>query len=112
MRAAAQGKDHERIASDVDLICQAIRRRALLQFLYDNRVRVVASYCCGVSARGVDVLRAVQVRGESASGGMGFGKLWSIEKITGLRMLDETFTPDDPDYNPTDTAMAKIHCGI
>ena len=112
MKATAQAKDHERIASDVSLICQAIRRRALLEFLYDDRMRVVAPYCCGVSARGVDVLRAVQVRGESASGGLGFGKLWSIEKIEGLRMLSETFTPDDLDYNPRDRAMTKIYCGI
>jgi hypothetical protein len=96
----------------VNLICEAIRRRALLEFLYNNRLRVVAPYCCGVSARGADVLRAVQVRGESASGGFGFGKLWSVDKIADLRVLDEAFTPGDPDYNPTDRAMIKTYCGL
>jgi hypothetical protein len=94
------------------LICEAIRKRALLEFLYHNRRRVVAPYCCGVSTRGVEVLRAVQVRGESASGGMGFGKLWTVADIVDLRMLDEAFTPDDPDYNPQDRAMTTIYCGI
>ncbi|MDB6012149.1 MAG: hypothetical protein JWL65_4399, partial [Gammaproteobacteria bacterium] len=47
--------------SSVELICEAIRKRALLEFLYHNRRRVVAPYCCGVSSRGADVLRAVQV---------------------------------------------------
>ncbi len=75
----------------VQLICEAIRKRALLEFVYHDRRRVVAPYCCGESSRGADVLRAVQVRGESASGGMGFGKLWTVAEIADLRMLDEVF---------------------
>jgi len=98
--------------SSVELICEAIRKRALLEFLYHNRRRVVAPYCCGVSSRGADVLRAVQVRGGSASGGMGFGKLWAVAEIADLRMLDEVFTPDDPHYNSRDRAMTRIYCGI
>jgi hypothetical protein len=98
--------------SSVELICKAIRKRALLEFVYHNRRRVVAPYCCGASSRGGDVLRAVQVRGGSASGGMGFGKLWTIAEIADLRMLDEVFTPGDPDYNPQDRAMTRIYCGI
>jgi hypothetical protein len=98
--------------SSIEVICAAIRKRALLEFTYHNLRRVVAPYCCGVSSRGADVLRAVQVRGESASGGMGFGKLWTVAEIDGLRMLDETFAPDDPNYNAQDSAMTKIHCAI
>jgi hypothetical protein len=105
-------KDHEQIMSSVKVICEAIRKRSLLEFLYDNRLRVVAPYSCGVSTRGADVLRAIQVRGDSVSGGLGFGKLWFLEKMVGLRVLDEAFTPNDPNYNPADSAMIKIHCGI
>jgi hypothetical protein len=39
-------------------------------------------------------------------------KLWSIDQIAALRVLDEALTPDDPDYNPSDRAMIKIHWGI
>jgi hypothetical protein len=98
--------------SSVELICEAIRQRVLLEFVYHNRRRVVAPYCCGVSSRGIDVLRAVQVRGESASGGLGFGKLWAVAEIEDPRMLDEAFAPDDPDYNPQDRAMTRIYCGV
>ena len=98
--------------SGVELICGAIRMRALLEFRYHDRFRVVAPYCCGVSARGGDVLRAVQLRGESASGGLGFGKLWTVAEMVALRALDERFTPDDPDYNPRDRAMTRIYCAI
>lgn len=94
------------------LIQEAIRKRALLEFRYDGRLRVVAPYCYGVSTRGVEVLRAIQVRGDSASGGLGFGKLWAVDKMIKPRMLDETFAPDDPNYNPSDLGMKQIYCCI
>jgi hypothetical protein len=58
------------------------------------------------------VLRAVQVRGSSASNGYGFGKLWLVEQIEHLKMLTETFSVEDPTYNPDDTAMKQIHCRV
>jgi hypothetical protein len=93
------------------IICEAIRKRALLEFHYDGRLRVVAPYCCGVSTRDTDVLRAIQVRGSSASG-KGFGKLWTIDKMVDVHALNETFTPDDPNYNPDDSAMKQIYCRV
>jgi hypothetical protein len=99
-------------STETDIICEALRRRALLEFRYDGRYRVVAPYCHGVSTRGVEVLRAIQIRGSSGSGGIGTGKLWTVCKMVSLRMLDETFTPDDPKYNPDDGAMKQIHCRI
>src|SRR5690348_7092096 len=69
------------------IVADAIRKRALLQFSYKGRLRVVAPYCLGVSTRGVEVLRAIQVRGSSASGGMGFGKLWDVSEMVDLRIL-------------------------
>jgi hypothetical protein len=101
-------------SKQASLICAAIRDRLLLEFRYRDRLRVVAPYCHGVSAKGSEVLRAVQVRGESStgSGGLGFGKLWTVAEMLALRLLDEPFTPNDPNYNPDDSAMARIHCRI
>ena len=93
-------------------ICEAIRGTRLLGFRYQGRSRVVAPYCHGISTRGAEVLRAVQIRGESASGGFGFGKLWTVSEMQDVRVLDEAFTPDDPDYNPNDAAMTTVHCRI
>lgn len=93
-------------------ITAAIRRRTLLQFSYDGRLRVVEPYCYGESTRGVDSLRALQVRGESSSNAMGFGKLWTVAKMQDLRPLEETFEPDDPNYNPNDRGMKRIYCRI
>ena len=94
------------------IICEAIAKRALLQFRYHDRLRVVAPYCHGVSTRDVEVLRAIQVRGESGSGGFGFGKLWSVAEIVAPRILAESFVADDPHYNPDDSGMKSIHCRV
>lgn len=94
-----------------DFICGAIRDRILLEFDYDGLHRVVAPYCHGFSSKG-EVLRAIQVRGDSHSHGMGFGKLWAVEKMQNLRQTAESFVPDDPHYNPKDSAMTTIHCSV
>jgi hypothetical protein len=96
----------------VSVLCDAIRTRSLLEFDYHRLHRVVVPYCHGVSTRGVEVLRAVQVRGSSASGGFGFGKLWVVADIVEPRMTGERFVPDDPGYNAEDHAMKTIHCRI
>ncbi len=101
-----------RQTSTKELIQEAIRKRALLEFHYHGRLRVVAPYCFGISTRGVEVLRAIQVRGLSASGGLGFGKLWAVAEMTNPRMLDESFVPADPNYNPNDSGMKQIYCCI
>lgn len=95
-----------------NIFCEAIERRALLEFEYKGHLRVVQPYCFGVSARDNNVLRAVQVRGSSSSNHFGHGKLWSVEEMLAPRILDETFTPNDPQYNPNDTAMKRIYCRI
>jgi hypothetical protein len=39
-------------------------------------------------------------------------KLWTVAKIQNLRVAVETFDPDDPDYNPSHTALLEIHCSV
>jgi hypothetical protein len=95
------------------VICEAIRKHRLLEFEYDGLRRVVAPYCHGVSTRDVESLRAVQIRGStSRTGGLGFGKLWTVAKMTDVRLTNEAFVPDDPNYNPDDRGMKSIHCRI
>jgi hypothetical protein len=93
------------------VICAAIRDNMLLEFDYAGLRRVVAPYCHGFTARG-EVLRAVQVRGASHSHGVGFGKLWTVTKMLNLRRTSEPFAPNDPQYNPNDSAMVEIHCRV
>lgn len=99
-------------ASAVEHICRAIRGRRLLLFDYNGKPRVVAPYCLGISTRKSEVLRAIQVRGMSTSGKLGLGKLWSLDQMVDVRVSDETFVANDPNYNPNDSAMTRILCRI
>ena len=94
------------------LICDAIRRHALLEFDYDGLHRVVQPYCHGTASTGRESLRAIQVGGESRGRLIASGKLWTVAKIINLRISEQTFVPNDPHYNPKDTAMASIHCRV
>ncbi len=94
------------------LLCEAIRTRKVLAFAYDGHPRVVAPYCHGFTRAGDEVLRALQLRGTSRSGHFGSGKLWTVAKMRLVRTLAEGFEADDPDYEPNDAAMARIHCRI
>ena len=93
------------------LICSAIQNCELLEFVYDDLPRIVAPYCHGVTGKG-EALRAIQVGGSSRSGGMGFGKLWLVDKMLDVRRTGTLFIPDDPQYNPSDSAMTSVHCRV
>jgi hypothetical protein len=93
-------------------ICEAIRQLKVLEFLYDEAHRVVHPYCHGVTTTGNETLRAVQVGGRTRPGGLGFGKLWTVARMSEVRVTDRAFVPDDPNYNPDDSAMATIHCRV
>jgi hypothetical protein len=93
-------------------LCEAIRRRVLIEFRYDGLRRIVAPYCHGMSTSGRESLRGIQVQGETRSGGLGFGKLWTVSKMSDVRLTDMAFEPDDPHYNPNDSGMQQIHCRI
>jgi hypothetical protein len=100
------------VESVLALLCEAIGTRTLLAFTSEGHARVVAPYCHGFTRAGSEVLRAVQLRGSSRSGNFGSGKLWTVSKMRLVRTLAEDFVPDDPDYEPNDSAMDRIHCRI
>jgi hypothetical protein len=95
-----------------ELICQAIREQRLLAFGYKGQPRVVQPYCYGLATTDSELLRAIQVGGASSSGGFGFGKLWTVADMTDVQVSAEKFVPDDPNYNPNDSAMKRILCRI
>jgi hypothetical protein len=98
--------------SVLGLLCEAIATKTVLAFTYEGHPRVVAPYLHGFTRAGDEVLRAVQLRGSSRSGRFASGKLWTVSKMRLVRTLDERFVPDDPDYEPNDSAMARIHCRV
>jgi hypothetical protein len=94
------------------LVCEAIGQRLLLEFDYNGSRRLVQPYCHGVSTTGQESLRAIQVGGSPGSKLISSGKLWTVAKMSNLKLSAQTFKPNDPHYNPQDSAMQSIHCRI
>ena len=94
------------------LLCEAIGQRLLLKFDYNGSRRVVQPYCHGVSSTGQESLRAIQVGGAPGGRLISSGKLWTVAKMSNLKLSSQPFKPNDPHYNPQDSAMKSIHCRI
>jgi hypothetical protein len=95
-------------------ICETIRLHHRLAFVYEGLPRVVEPYCHGISTAGFEVLRAIQVAGASRSGRLkvSSGKLWLVGKMQEVRSTGQKFVPNDPHYNPDDSAIRVIHCRV
>jgi len=95
------------------LICEAIREKRLIEFFYENGVRIVEPFACGYGKKGNLLLRAFQVEGYSKSGNPSGWKLFRVDKISQLRILEETFNAYREGYNPFgDSQIPDIICKI
>ena len=93
-------------------ICNAVRSKKLFQFYYNGGQRTVEPYCYAISRNGNELLRAFQISGYSASGKAQGWKLFSVNDMNNLLILDDTFNALRPEYNPDDPVMVRIYCCI
>lgn len=93
-------------------ICEAIRKRAVLRFVYNGLLRIVEPQSHGVSRADHEVLRAVQTGGESESGLSPYGKLFEVAKMADLKETGDTFASPGRNFNPDDKGMKCVHCHL
>ncbi|WP_243371710.1 hypothetical protein [Geotalea sp. SG265] len=94
------------------IICEAIRKRAVLRFIYNGRLRIVEPQCHGISTAGNEVLRGVQTGGESETGATIFGKLFEVARMADLGETGDVFAKPGLGFNPQDKGMAVVHCHL
>jgi len=90
------------------LIISAIRRKLVLQFNYNGKLRTVEPQTCGLSTAGREGLRAYERTIPNGSRRSGMGKLFDLNKISGLRKSGQSFRQALPAHNPDDSAMVEI----
>ena len=97
-----------------ETIRDAIGNKKVLQFTYDDKLRIVEPHVFGISKKecGSDLLRAYQVMGGSNSDNDLGWRLFSIDKIVDLNILEKTFDTARVYYNPNDSAMQEIYINI
>ena len=90
------------------LIISAIRRKSVLTFSYNGRLRTVEPQTYGVSTAGREVLRAYERPATNGLKRSGMAKLFDLKKLSGLRKSGLSFRQALPAHNPDDSAMVEI----
>lgn len=92
------------------ILCEAIRTRRLVSFLYDGMVRVVEPYLVGELSTGNIALSAWHVSGFSKSRNIPDWRLYTLDKIGVVSVLEESFDGPRPGYNRNDSRMERVFC--
>ena len=93
-------------------IASAIQNLQLLSFIYDGHSRVVEPHTYGIDTKGHAAVRAYQVRGGSESGEYVGWKLFHVNEMRGLTVLQEHFSGARPKYKRGDSAFSTIHAQL
>lgn len=92
-------------------LCDAIRRRAVVEFRYRGERRTVEPYLHGRTRAGKEVLRAYQIGGTSGTGRRFAWKLFDVEHIEAVQPVQVTFSLR-ADYRARDRSVPTVHCSV
>lgn len=94
------------------LIISAIRRKLVLRFSYNGKLRTVEPQTYGLSTTGREILRAYEQPNGNSSKRSGMAKLFDLQKISDLKETGETFHKALPAHSPDDSAMVEIFASL
>lgn len=89
-------------------IASAIKKHNLLSFTYDGFIREVEPHCLGIDKKGHPALRAYQVAGGSESGEYVGWKIFHVNGIKNLQVLNKIFQQPRQGYKRGDKDMIRI----
>ncbi len=92
-----------------NIIIRAIQMKRVISFFYKEGNRTVEPFLIGYHKdTGNLTLRAYFIEGHSKSGRYNTWKLYTVEDIEDIRLLDESFSGRRENYNPEDKMMSSI----
>jgi hypothetical protein len=94
------------------LICDAIRARRLIRFVYDGYERVAEPHAYGISTANHEVVSAYLVGGWSASEGAPGWRKYLVRHMHDIHALAETFPGPRDGYNPEDRQLRQVFCRL
>lgn len=94
------------------VICDAIRARRLLRFVYDGYERVVEPHLYGINSAGREALSAYLVRGWSASEAAPGWRSYLLDEMRDTAALADGFSGAREGFNPEDSRMTRVYCRI
>ena len=94
-------------------ICHAIQNRTLLSFDYRGHLSVVIPVAHGShKTTHNQILRAYQIRGSRADGGVPGWGIYRIDWMSNIQSLPEVFAAAPQGYKRGDKDMSPIHCEL
>lgn len=96
----------------LDTIRLAIQNKRVISFDYNSEVRLVEPFCCGVNKNLNQVLRGYQIHGSNQSLEANGWRLYLLDKIYNLKLIDKYFDGIRSGYNPNDSGIIKVYSCI
>ena len=96
----------------IEIACEALRRKKVLELRYDGFSRCVEVHAAGYSKAGHPLMRAWQVSGGSSGGERSGWKLIRLDEAIGAHIADASSEAPRRGYKRGDPAMARIVCEI
>lgn len=113
IRVVAALKEETPVEKNVNEIIAAIKNHQYLEFQYEGHFRKVVPFAYGGQVTTHNkVMRALQVAGSSSSGKFDFPKLFDVNKISSLRVLEEAFSGIPVGYEKGDKHINPIECEL
>ena len=94
------------------IVCDAIRTRRLLRFIYEGYERVVEPHAYGVNTAGREAVSAWLAGGWSASATEPGWRMYLVDQMRDVAALAEGFDGARTGYNPNDTHYVRVYCQI
>lgn len=91
-----------------DVLCQAIKARAMVRFRYRSRWRTAEPHIVGYDHEGAALLSAWQLGGGSGTGFRSF----RLDMLTEIAIVPQTFEGPRKGYNPRDPHLARVLCRL
>lgn len=92
--------------------CEILQSRRRVRFVYRDLVRVVEIHAVGLSKSNNPIMRAWMVEGESHSGSPSRWRMFDLDKIGTIEILDIRSDAPRPGYKRGDPSIARILCEL
>ena len=93
-------------------LCDAIRTRRLLRFVYEGYERIVEPHAYGINTQNHEMLSCYLVGGWSESKAEAGWRNYLVREMHDVHVLAEPFAGVRPGFNPQDDAFRQVYCRI
>ncbi|CEG06921.1 hypothetical protein BN961_00300 [Afipia felis] len=96
----------------VSIACEILKAGLQLRFLHNSQDRIVEIHTVGFSKKNAPIMRAWQVSGGSQSGSPTPWRIFQLDEVRDVKVLDIKSHAPRPGYRRGDPSIDRIVCEI